>query len=72
MSEPTHGDIFRELGSVNAKLDFLIEHRCDHEKRLRSLERFRTWTKGCGAAIMALGGSAVAAAHFIKSGGQVS
>lgn len=49
--EYNEGDFNVVLSRIDTNVKALIEQREDHEKRIRSLERFRNWAAGVGAAI---------------------
>lgn len=49
--EYNEGDFNVVLSRIDTNVKELIEQREDHEKRIRSLERFRNWAAGVGAAI---------------------
>lgn len=48
--QPTHADIYRELGGISVKLDAFLSKTKDHEERIRLLEVFRNWSAGVWAA----------------------
>lgn len=50
------GAVEVQLATINLKLDLLIEHRTDHEARLRILEQFKWKLMGAAVSSGALAG----------------
>lgn len=47
-------DQFTLLVSVDTKVTALLNHKNDHEARIRKLERTRNWLAGVGATVSAI------------------
>lgn len=50
MTEAPANTIEFLLGTLNAKLDIVISHAADHEKRISALEKWRIWLMAIAAA----------------------
>jgi hypothetical protein len=49
-------EVARSLGSIEGKLDRVLENLLDQETRIRRLESKSAWMAGAAAAVGALGG----------------
>ena len=56
----TLGRLETKVDMGNQKLDVALEVQKEHGQRLANMERTRSWFRGAVAALMALGGFAIA------------
>lgn len=49
--EPSHTDIYGRLGSIEAKIDFLVAGAQDREHRLQKVEQFQSKVLGMAAGV---------------------
>lgn len=54
MSPETEATLLQKVGSIDAKVEVLLQHAEKHDKRVTSIERKMWWSSGAVGAVAAI------------------